>query len=242
MEKEVNPILPIIGAAAAGFVLLPIEPILGGALLMAVTAWGFKYYREHSKLACVFRNCNLTNKDGQVPQLQERRTASGTTTYRYSLPPGLSLGDFMKRQDAIEDFLGKTISLKCHAKNIIVEVYDMDIEQYIYEPNDWVEIGRTRGGKPLKLDFDENPHLLIASETGGGKSCLLRVVLVGLLRRGYELCIVDLKGGVEFNFLQKSKQVKAFSKSPDQALEIIASFADEIQRRYDLMYDADVQE
>lgn len=241
-NEDGNFILPIVGATATGLVLFPIAPLLSSTILFAVATWGIKYYREHSKLACVFRNCWLVNKDGQVPQLREKSVSEGTTTYRYSLPPGLALPDFEKRQAEIEAFLGKTVSIKEHAKNIIIEVYDSDIEQYIYEPHDWVEIGKARGGKVLKLDLEENPHLLIASETKGGKSCLLRALLVALLRQGYVLFIVDLKGGVEFNFMQKSKQVRAFSKSPDQALEIIAEFSDEIQRRYDLMYEADVQE
>lgn len=237
---EGNPVITIMGAAVAGFLFVPTYPLLGGALLMACATWGIKYYREHSKLACVFRNCGLTNKDGQVPQLREKRTSEETTTYRYSLPPGLALPDFEKHYDAIKDFLGKTISIKGHAKNIIIEVYDKDIEQYEYEPNDWAEIGKTRGGKVLKLELEKNPHVLIASETGGGKSTLLRALVVALKRLGYGLYIVDLKGGVEFSFLRKS--ARAFSKTPDEALEIIASFSDEIQRRYDLLYDADVQE
>ena len=73
MEKERNDqMLPIIGAAALGLFLTPTQPLFGGALLFAVGAWGIKYYREHSKLAGVFRNCGLVNKDGQVLQLREK--------------------------------------------------------------------------------------------------------------------------------------------------------------------------
>lgn len=233
---EGNPVLPIVGAAVAGFVLLPIEPILGGALLAAVAAWSFKYYREHSKLACVFRNCGLTNKDNQVPQLREKDRTDGSVIYRYSLPPGLSAADFQKNQDAIEGFLGKEVSIKGHAKNIIIEVFNGPIEQYDYEFTGELEIGRTRGCRPLCLDLVEHPHVMICGETGSGKTTLSRGLSVSLILLGYRLHLVDLKGGVEFAFMRNSSQVVSFSKTTQEALSIIGAFAEEIERRYSELY------
>lgn len=96
MEKEGNELLTIVGAALCGALLMPVQPVLGGTLLSVVGMIGAKYYREHSRLAGVFRNCGLTNKDGQVLQLRERRYTDSGMTFRYSLPPGFSLQDVEK--------------------------------------------------------------------------------------------------------------------------------------------------
>lgn len=67
-----------------------------------------------------------------------------------------------------------------------------------------IPIGMGANSKPIYQSLDEMVHLLIAGTTGGGKSNFLNVILCTLLRRNtpaqLELLLVDLKGGLEFNY------------------------------------------
>lgn len=124
MEAPKEKFLPIIGATVAGILFVPTEPILGGLLLLVVGAWGINFYRRHSKLAVVFRNCGLVNRDGQALRLRETKQIEGGIMYRYSLPPGLCTSDVKKHQEAIEQFLGaKEIVISRQLKDVIIEVY-----------------------------------------------------------------------------------------------------------------------
>lgn len=240
MNKENDQILPIIGAAAAGLLLTPTQPLLGGSLLFAVATWGIKYYREHSKLAGVFRNCGLVNRDGQVLQLRDKKLIEGGCMYRYSLPPGFCVADVVKHQDAIEGFLGKAVSITTIIKDAVIEVYDEDLEQYQYEPSDVLEIGRGRGGKIITVDFDRYPHLLIAGETGSGKSTSLRALITSMILQGYKLHGIDLKGGAELGIFRNHPAMVNFARTAKDAERVIGLFAEEIDRRYDLFFEQGV--
>ena len=235
---EGNPVLPIVGAAVAGVVLLPLEPILGGALLMAVNAWAFKYYREHSKLAGTFRNCGLENKDGQVLQLQERGRVEGGVMLRYSLPPGFCTADVEKHYDRIKQHLGKDIVISQKIKDVVIEVYDEEIEQYPFELTAELELGKGRGKKSVILDFFKFPHLLIAGETGSGKSTLMRALITSMILKGYKLHLIDLKGGTEFAIFKD--RVESFARTEKDAIMNINLYAEKIEERYEGFFQSGV--
>jgi hypothetical protein len=67
-----------------------------------------------------------------------------------------------------------------------------------------IPIGISNNAKQVYESLDNMVHLLIAGTTGGGKSNFLNVVLCTLIRRNrpdqLEMLLVDLKGGLEFNY------------------------------------------
>jgi hypothetical protein len=69
-----------------------------------------------------------------------------------------------------------------------------------------IPIGLTNNGRAVYESMDDMTHLLIAGTTGGGKSNFLNVILCTLIRRNtparLQLLLVDLKGGLEFNFYE----------------------------------------
>ena len=236
MENN-DPIFPIVGAAVAGCILWPVDKFLSASLLLACGVWGRKYYMEHSKLAGVFRNVGLVNKDNQVLQLREKKAIEGGVMYRYSLPPGFCVADVTKHQDAIEGFIGKTVSITAGIKDAVIEVYDDDIKQYDYAPTKGLEIGKGRGGKAVLVDFNRYPHLLIAGETGSGKSTLLRALITSMIRQRYKLHLIDLKGGAELGIFRNSRAVVEFARTAKDAERVIALFLEEIDKRYDLFFE-----
>lgn len=71
-------------------------------------------------------------------------------------------------------------------KDVVIEVYEDDIEKYEYAPSTNLEIGRGRSGA-VTIDFERYPHLLIAGETGSGKSTLLRALITSMILNKYKL-------------------------------------------------------
>ncbi len=69
-----------------------------------------------------------------------------------------------------------------------------------------IPVGYTNNSKPVYMSLDDMVHMLIAGTTGGGKSNFLNVVLCTLIRRNrpdkLKLLLVDLKGGLEFNYYE----------------------------------------
>jgi S-DNA-T family DNA segregation ATPase FtsK/SpoIIIE len=63
-------------------------------------------------------------------------------------------------------------------------------------------------------DFGNSPHLLVAGETGGGKSAFLRqmITTVKLNHPEAEFHLVDLKGGVEFGHFEKFPGMKVIAE------------------------------
>lgn len=239
-ENKGNPdqVLPMATAAIAGLVLAPTYPLLGGGILFAVGAWGIRYYREHSKLAGVFRNCGLVNRDGQVLQLRASERIPGGRMYRYSLPPGLCTADVEKHIDATEQFLGKDVVISVSLKDVVVEAYDEPIAQYTYEFTGALELGRGRGQTPIILDLARFPHLLIAGETGSGKSTLLRALIVSMILLGYRVHLVDLKAGTEFGILRH--RAASFARTQEDAEMRINLFAEMVEARYEEFYQSGV--
>lgn len=244
MEKKGDPIITIVGAAAAGLLMAPAYPLLGGALLLAVGAWGIKYYREHSKLSGVFRNCGLVNRDGQVLQLRAKNPIKDDDgdyigiRYRYSLPPGFCTEHVERNFDAIKQFLGKDIVMSQLLKDVVIEAYDDEIEQYPFEVTKDLELGKGRGMKPVILDFSKFPHLLIAGETGSGKSTLMRALITSMILQGYKLHLIDMKGGTEFAMFRN--RVESFARTEKDAIRIINLYAEKIEERYEEFFQSGV--
>lgn len=73
-------------------------------------------------------------------------------------------------------------------------------------------IGRTRSERVM-CDFSKVPHLLIAGQTGGGKSTFLRQLITTLIIKikNVDLILVDLKGGLEFQLFEGLSNVRVVS-------------------------------
>lgn len=83
-------------------------------------------------------------------------------------------------------------------------------------------------------------HTLVAGATGCGKSVLLHQLVLAALRKGYaagDLFVVDLKRGVEFCDYVGLPQVKAFAKTPTEALAALDEAIRIMQARLDAMYE-----
>ena len=100
-----------------------------------------------------------------------------------------------------------------------------------------ITIGLDNFGKPVKIDFEKIPHLLIAGTTGSGKSVLLHNLICNLMiwygrnhTKKPQFIIIDPKG----NELDKYRNVKntTFIDSTQGAFHILSLCCNEMDRRY----------
>ncbi len=74
--------------------------------------------------------------------------------------------------------------------------------------SDSLVIGKSRVPM-VECSLTEIPHLLVAGETGGGKSTFLRQMITTLYLKnpGYKFTLIDLKGGLEFQTFEGLERV-----------------------------------
>lgn len=101
------------------------------------------------------------------------------------------------------------------------------------------------GGPAVCLDLaGGDPHCLIAGSTGGGKSVLLRSLILDLALRGdlrqIRLLLIDPKRLDLAPFARLPHLARPPITDPDEALAAIAALVDEMERRYRLLATAGV--
>jgi S-DNA-T family DNA segregation ATPase FtsK/SpoIIIE len=229
-----------------GIGLRLLVPDYTGAILLfntiGVGGIGYLGY-TWSKFDTVFKNLGL-GVGISYPILKTKTKGEYSTTYKFTLPPGLSTEDIIKKQTAIEEHIGKKINIEYINKGLfIVEVFKNSSQQfYDYEPTEIsgnvpILIGKDRKGRLIFIDLsDGEPHLLIAGTTGCGKSTALRSMITNLiLTTNVNLHLVDLKHGAEFSVFKKSSHVKSFADTLDLTEKVLKTINDEIEARYKKM-------
>ena len=112
--------------------------------------------------------------------------------------------------------------------------------------------GKTTNGADVYRNLAEAPHMIVAGQTGGGKSNLLNGIICGYLLRQppskVQLLLFDLKGGVEFDAFYGIPHLWKFEgdkdgiiEYPENILPALAAILDECNRRLKKLKDAKVK-
>lgn len=123
----------------------------------------------------------------------------------FALPNGVNPNDVMSKLWLFKQGFGNKVELSGDCKTFNLEVYQMDLAKFDYNLEEIKEAvkgyklpiiaGKTRKGY-IVYDMTEHPHLLIAGETGSGKSVQLRSIITTLIvcaGNELELYCADLK-------------------------------------------------
>ncbi len=204
-----------------------------------------QYGIEHSKFDKLFVGAGL-GTDGSYPIEKGHENKDGYTQYEFTLPVGMSSEDFAKKELAISQWLGKEIAIQYGYKNLLLRVYDEPFKHdYQYTvttaPGDVpVLIGHDRGGKLIFADLAKGePHMIIAGETGSGKSTALRAIIVNLIITArVEFYLIDLKYGAELGMFKDCRKVKEFARTREEAETLLSHIREEVGRRYDTFAEA----
>lgn len=167
--------------------------------------------------------------------------------------PGIPAEEYQAKQKHLEAMLDVNINNISYGKNrrTICITYSKEQFPTIITYKDFYKqhqlkpyefgIGVAQNGTRITSTLSDMVHLLVAGETGGGKSTFLRTMIVNLLqsKKTIELYLVDLKGGVEFQPFKKYNQVHLIQDSRD--LEpVLTTLNQELDRRLHLLKTANV--
>ena len=152
----------------------------------------------------------------------------------------------MKAKDRLE------IGLDCNIRKIkegnkkgVVELIDYDLPEMLPWNDDFINygdgvlcIGESDLGY-VKFDLNRTPHVLVAGETGSGKSVILRCMLWQMIKKGCRIYMIDFKGGVEFGKVyEKYGEVITDRK---RAITILSNLVKENESRLKLFRELEVK-
>jgi len=226
--------------------MYPPYTVFGIVMALCGTLGIGNYFATWSKFDKLWPKLGLIKGTAQ-PYLKGTEKTDHSKIYKFTLPAGLSSEDFEKNKLAIEQFVGSDIDIRYTYKQIWVEVFNQS-QKTIYEYQ--IEqckgsvafpVGYTRQGKLITCDLSSGePHLLIAGETGSGKSTVLRSIITNLiLTKNIKLHLIDLKNGAEFSIFRKCGCVSNFCRTKAEAKTVLEHLSEEIDRRYDLFFKQD---
>lgn len=99
----------------------------------------------------------------------------------------------------------------------------------------YITIGEALDGTNINYDFVSMPHLLVAGQTGSGKSIFLHNVILSLLlqydKNELNMLLIDPKE-VEFSFYRNAPQVREVVTNNERAARKIRDMCDEMDNRY----------
>jgi S-DNA-T family DNA segregation ATPase FtsK/SpoIIIE len=231
---------------------------------MYLKVWLQKRKYKH-QLETVFRKAKLydehVTRGGKVPVypkihdiLEQKRIS---VRYTFTLPNGVDPAQIQKKWFCFQQILGQNLMIQGSVKKFILHVFfsDAGLKQYAYRYKHWrpllqeyrlpVVVGRDQFGKMIVYDMVEanTPHLLIAGETGSGKSSMVRVVLSTLIQYKspdqLHLYLGDLKNS-EFHFLRRVKHVKDVCMEEMEIAVMLKSYGKIVSHRRKLMEEYEV--
>ncbi|PEV23422.1 cell division protein FtsK [Bacillus cereus] len=228
-----------------------------------VKEWMHKQSLKH-QLIEVFGKAGLyvdhQTRGGKVPIYPKIHSISSTqenVRYVFTIPNGLDPKTIEKKWFCFQQILSRNVAIEGDIKKFVLNVFHSDagLQTYKYSYKQWqsllkkyrlpVVVGRDQFGNMIVYDMiDSNtPHLLIAGETGSGKSSMVRVVLATLIQymspEKLHLYLGDLKNS-EFHFLRRVKHVKEVCMEEIEMKIMLQKVWKEIRERRKLMEEYEV--
>lgn len=169
--------------------------------------------------------------------------------FRYRLPPGMSLQQFIDKKSFIDIAFGgeATLSLKGNVLKIEVmnkilpdkALFQMDaVKAVVRNENIPLVLGCSKKGIKV-LDLAEAPHALVIGESGLGKSVFIRQLLTALvtLRSDKEihLTLFDLKNGLELSMFKHLPHIQCFVKDNNGLESTLLFVRDVMNERGELL-------
>ncbi|ALZ64673.1 DNA translocase FtsK (plasmid) [Bacillus cereus] len=220
--------------------------------------------RLRNQLIEVFGKAGLytehQTRGGKVPIYPKIHHVSSSTEsvrYIFTIPNGLDPQKIEKKWFCFQQILGRNLTIEGDIKKFVLHVFHSaaGLKPYNYCYKEWkpllkgyrlpVVVGRDQFGKMITYDMiDSNtPHLLIAGETGSGKSSMVRVVLSTFIQcmspDTLHLYLGDLKNS-EFHFLRRVKHVKEVCMEEIEMKIMLQKVWREIRERRKLMEQYEV--
>ena len=112
----------------------------------------------------------------------------------------------------------KVVKVRVVPASKIIPIYADWQDGYISDKDFEIIVGENML-EQIKFNFNSTPHVLVAGETGSGKSVILRLILRQAVLKGARILMIDFKGGVEFGI--KYERYGEVITKRQRALEVL---------------------
>jgi DNA segregation ATPase FtsK/SpoIIIE, S-DNA-T family len=183
-----------------------------------------------------------------LPKIHSVDPTDNSTTIIFSLPNGLDPKLLQKHFYVFQQHFGKSIELEGDFKRFTLTVYNGSMPSELTYNFDAISqqlealkmpiiCGKDRHGKYVAFDLLKQPHILIAGETGSGKSTQLRSILTTLIKAKkpseLELYLGDCKKS-EFHIFRKVEHVQCVLSNAGDIGKMLRHIKKELDERSDL--------
>lgn len=186
----------------------------------------------------VFKQVKLVANDGTIPLfLYEKEISEYATLYAFQTL--IPLNNWYLKKDLLEMYFDtKILDIKQDKnsnRNIDIIIQNKELPKVI-EYNDThtiqneLSIGISYEGI-VTIDLAKTPHVLIAGETGSGKSNVMKCLIYQALTQGYIVKLIDFKRGVSFSSFSDCISV-IFEY--EEAKKVLEELVNETKKRLDL--------
>lgn len=196
----------------------------------------------------VFKEIDFKGRDKKYPYFLELKEENKKQIYTFY--SNISLPEWRKVKERLETGLDCNILLIENGANkktvkLVTLPSDYKIptllkwsDGYLSGESGVITVGQ---GALENISFDLNrvPHVLVAGETGSGKSVILRTCLWQMINQGARVYMIDFKGGVEFG--KRYERYGEVITERERALAVLADLVEENKRRLALFRDLEVK-
>lgn len=171
-----------------------------------------------------------------------------TLRYTFTLLNGMDPKDVAKKEFVFRQHFGRSISLEGDLKKYVLTIYATSmpkelpykvagVREAVLPFTLGIICGKDRNGQYVAFDLLKQPHILIAGETGSGKSTQLRSILTTLIltKKPSELKLYlgDCKKS-EFHIFRKVEHVQCVLSSAKDIGRMLRTIKKELDERSDL--------
>ncbi|AMQ19676.1 FtsK/SpoIIIE domain-containing protein [Geobacillus sp. JS12] len=174
--------------------------------------------------------------------------------YVFTLISGMDPKEVLKKEYVFQQVFGQHVQLGGDYKRFTLTIYHRGLPNELSYSFEKIKphleglalpiiCGMDRYGQYIAYDAIQEPHLLIAGESGSGKSTQLRSILTTLIQyyddSKLHIYCADLKMS-EFHIFKRCRQVMAVCTTPGQLKKMLSLIQIEMNRRSQLLNEKEV--
>jgi DNA segregation ATPase FtsK/SpoIIIE, S-DNA-T family len=202
-------------------------------------------------LAGLYYKVNWNGKPvRKFPTILDVRPTEKKTVYVFRLPHSVNPEDVHKKDYVFRSIFGEALEFSGERPMTLTVYHKAQFGKYAYNIVELEELmnkynlpivaGKNKNGEYQGYDMTKKPHLLIAGETGSGKSVMLRTILTSLIqhkRKRLVLHLADMKRS-EFHLFRNVDIVQSVMTKKKDLIRCLEHLHTELFRRGDLLDEA----